>query len=331
MHLRFASVWLSASSLLVSACFCCAFAQSGGNTSQVFVTPDSKQLADSVARYESILASPKATDSRTLIETRVQLATAHFLLHLYIDSLADLKPLESAGNQMPAQAWAIKGLDELELDRLAEAVPSLRRAVQANPKSGTARLALGDALARSGRMQDAAREYEQQTRLTPSVADAWYKLGLAHSQMSANLSHEEVKSSEQDVVQQLAAEEILAKGDYLNAARTLFHLARSSPNQPEVHAELGSALLSLGYVTAAGNHFRQELNKSESPLAELGLVQTEAIAADWDQAGAELEKLSEEHPKELLRLLEFPPAGLIQQSWAAGQMKPPTSFTQSHA
>jgi tetratricopeptide (TPR) repeat protein len=332
--LRFASVRLAASALLALSSFAfCAFAQNSGRIPQPLATPNSTQLEDSVARYQRILSSGGVTDTRTLNQIRVQLATAHFLLHRYTDSLHDLKPLESAaGKQMSEQAWTIKGLDELELNQLTDAVHSLRLAIHTNAKSATARLALGDALARSGRMEDAARENERQTQMTPSLADAWYKLGLAHSQISADLSHDRVKASEQNIVQQLAGEEMLAKDDNLNAARTLFRLARTFPSQPQVHAELGSALLALGYATAARDHFRQELlNNPESPLAKLGLAQTDALSGNWEQVAAELDQLSTTNPAELTRMLEFPSAGLLQQAWTAGKMKPPTSFTQSRA
>lgn len=334
MLLRFASVWLAADLLLVSALFfLSALAQNSGIAPQPLATPDTGHLEESIAGYEKILSSPGTTDPRSLTKIRTQLATAHLLLHRYADSLHDLEPLESgAGNQMSAQAWTIKGLDELELNQLPQAVHSLQLAMRLNPRSATARLALGDALARTGRMDEAAREYDQQTRLTPSLTDAWYKLGLAHSQISANLTHEQAKPSEQGIVQQLTAEELLAQGDNLNAAKLLLRLVRSSPGQPDAHAELGSALLALGYSAAARDHFEQELiNNPESPVAELGLVQTGALADDWDKVSRRLEHLSTTQPKELLRLLEFPPAGLVQQAWTAGQLKPSPSFTDSHA
>jgi len=116
----------------------------------------------------------------------------------------------------------------------------------------------------------------------------------------------------------------------MNAARRLFRLAHLTPVQPEVHADLGSALLTLGYVKTAQDHFQQELVKNpESPQAMLGLTQTAALAGNWSQVGANLERLSIQQSHELTRLLEFPPAGLVVQSWSAGQMNPPTSFIDS--
>lgn len=180
--------------------------------------------------------------------------------------------------------------------------------------------------------EDASREYEKQANLTPSLADAWYKLGLAHSQISVQVSRAAVKPTEQDLIQQLNAEELLAKGDTLNAARMLFRLVRQPSVRPDVQANLGTALLTLGYLKAAQDHFMQELaTNSESPLAEIGLLQTAALSGDWTQVENRFEHMSRSHPQELTRLVEMPPAGLILQAAASGQLKPTESFSHSPA
>lgn len=277
-----------------------------------------------------------------MVEVEEHLGAIYFLLHRYRDSIDVLRPAlgerspsksleKSSGTiALDAQSWLVSGLDCLELNQLSHAVSALRRALALQPENASARLALGDALARSGRMKDAATEYEKQIKLTPSLADAWYKLGMAHSQISVETSRERVKPAEQDLTQQLSAEEFLAKGDNLTAARMLFRVLRRSPGQPEVHAELGTALLALGYAKAAEDHFHRELaHNPESPLAQLGLAQTAALSGDWDQVSAILEHLSKSQPREFTRLLEFPAAGLVVQSWSGGQMSPPESFAGS--
>jgi tetratricopeptide (TPR) repeat protein len=330
--LRLASVWMGVlSAALLGAASAAAQSHRAAGT-EAFAAPDSKQLEQSVAAYERILSAPAGAVAQSVLdETRSRLATAHFLLHRYEESLHDLQPLASAGHgRLSAQAWIIQGLDELELNRLPEAIDSLKRATNANPKSATARLALGDALARSGRMEDASREYEKQTNLTPSVADAWYKLGMAHSQISVQMSRESVRPTEEDLIQQLNAEELLAKGDTLNAARSLFRLARQPSVRPDVQAELGTALLTLGYLKAAQDHFSQELaTNSESPLAEIGLLQTAALGGDWAQVENRFEQMSWSHPQELSRLLEMPPVGMVLQAAANGQLTPTESFSLS--
>jgi tetratricopeptide (TPR) repeat protein len=305
---------------------------------------DPAQLAKTAESYENFLrGTGPGTASR--VEVQQRLGAVYFLLHRYRDSLNVLTSIlgeperaappqknDSPPSLLEVQSWLVAGLDYLELNQLADASRTLRHALSLQPDNANARLALGDALARSGRMLDAADEYQRQARLTPALADAWYKLGLARSQISLEVSRAKVKAADEPITQQLAAEELLAKGDTLNAARTLFRLLHASPNQPEVHAELGTALLAMGYVKAAQDHFHQELVKNrESPLAELGLAQTAAFTGDWTQVGTTMERLSEFEPREMTRLLEFPPAGPVLQAWDKGQMNPPESFLQSPA
>jgi tetratricopeptide (TPR) repeat protein len=313
---------------------------------------NSEQLLRTAESYEKFLHEAGAATSESAVEIQEQLGAVYYLLHRYNDSLAVLKPvlrteanLKSSenlssvqtsrsdsvkGRALEAQSWLVSGLDYLELNQLADATFSLRHALAMQPNSANARLALGDALARTGHMQQAAREYEDQTRRTPSLADAWYKLGLAQEEISVEMSRQEVNPAGRRLIEQLNAEELVAKGDNLNAARILFRVLRESPRQAEVHAQLGSALLALGYVKAAQDHFHQELlDNPESPLAHLGLVQTAALESNWSTVASELEHLSASNRDELIRQLEFPPAGLVVQAWSNGQMSAPQSFLDS--
>jgi tetratricopeptide (TPR) repeat protein len=290
-----------------------------------------EQLNRTVSEYEKFLKAPPAgTPPTTLSEARTRLATAYFMQHRYHDSLEVLEPLLTASNNVPAQAWTVKGLDELELNQLSQAVPSLRHAVRENPESPTARLALGDALARSGHMQGAAQEYQRQTRLTPELADAWYKLGLAHDRLATEVADTPVRPSEETIPQQLLAEALIAKGDNLNAARMLFRVARRSPTQPDIHAGLGIALLALGYARAARDQFRQELIRNpESPNARLGMDETSVLTGDWQEAKTGFEYLARTQPLEFTRELESPPAGLVIDAWSGGRIKAPQWFLSS--
>ncbi len=154
---------------------------------------------EAAALYQRLLPSIDLSkaDPATRVHVRTRLATAYYLLHRYSESLQAVAPLTSKSSPqspLPAQAWLVQGLDQLELGQLPEAIASLRETLALNPDSGTARLALGDALVRSGRLEDATREYEEQTRRTPSLPDAWYKLGLAHAQMGTEVAHSWLQS-----------------------------------------------------------------------------------------------------------------------------------------
>jgi tetratricopeptide (TPR) repeat protein len=323
-------------------------AQVEGNSHSEGRSPE--QLRKTAESYEDFLRAPLApgTPRSKIAETQAQLGAVYFLLHRYRDSLDVLRPVlreqqtskasetEQAGRSkavsLQAQSWLVSGLDHLELNEATDAIAALRHALAMQPKNANARLALGDALARSGRMEDAAKEYAAQTKLTPSLPDAWYKLGLADSQLSVEIARSKVKEVDRSITQQLNAEELMAKGDNLNGARILFRLMRQARAQPEVHGELGTTLLALGYAKAAEDHFHQEIaTDPESPQSHLGLAQTAALRGDWAEVSGQLQYLSKSQPRELTRLLEFPPAGLILQAWNGGQLKPSDDFAQSAA
>jgi len=272
------------------AASCLARGQSAAENPPNPLSEDSQnqQYEAAVSQYEYLLVTAPETTSRSaLFSVRTQLATAFFMLHRYEDSLHALEPMIPANwkssshplskaapnlSGIPAQAWVVQGLDYLELNRLPEAARSLRQALVANTNSGTARLALGDALARSGQLHEALREYQEQVRRAPTLSDPWYKLGLAHSALASRLPGDAGEKFGDSVVgQQLAAEKLLATGSNLDAARALSRLLRQAPAQLQLHADLGAALLGLGYPKSAESHFRQELERDpDCPLARLG-------------------------------------------------------------
>jgi tetratricopeptide (TPR) repeat protein len=319
--------------MVVPASFSAQFPRDSADKSQAYEV--------AIARYKEFLAHPpKETPRSTLVKVRADLATAYFMLHQYAESLEVLKAFadENGGRSNPgsslaeAQAWLVRGLAYLELDRPEEATPSLRRAVAANSNSGTARLALGDALARSGHFQDAALQYTEQTHRTPSLPEAWYKLGLAHIQIANELPRtSSPKFSHSVLGQQLAAERSLLSGNNQDAATILTRLARQGANLPGLHAELGTALLRMGYAKSGEAQFTREIAIDPiSPEARVGLAETAALRGDWQQVSTELRGAAATVPRELARLLELAPAGIVHQAWTRG-MPLPEAFSRSPA
>ena len=316
---------LACAPMVMAASFSAQFPRDSADKSQEY------ELA--IARYKAFLAHPpKETPRSTVVKVRTDLATAYFMLHQYAESLEVLKAFadEKGGRSNPgsssaeAQAWLVRGLAYLKLDRPNEATPSLRRAVAANSNSGTARLALGDALARSGHLQDAALQYTEQTHRTPSLPEAWYKLGLAHIQIANELPRTFSPKFSQSVLgQQLAAERSLLSGNNQDAATILTRLARQGANPPGLHAELGTALLRMGYAKSGEAQFTREIAIDPiSPEACVGLAETAALRGDWQEVSTELGRAGATVPRELARLLEFAPAGIVHQAWTRGTPLP---------
>lgn len=326
----------------------------------------SAHYQDAVRHYQNFLASQSSRSSSAVVEARIGLATAFFMLHRYQESLDALQPLipsmgdlasSAAGASepratrpapsIPAQASLLRGLDDLELsrpgdvNRLSDATASLRRALELNPASGTARMALGDALARSEHLEEAADEYREQLRRTPKLGDAWYKLGLVYTNLSGKLAAEFARQQAgSDLAIQLTAERLSDGGDYWGAAQALFPIVRSlgsspipakhgqdghAPFPPGLHATFGTALLQLGYWHAAQREFEAELSHDpESLPAQFGMAEIEALRSNWARALPILRHLMAAYPKELARQLESPPpAALLKVSKSKGFPLPP--------
>jgi tetratricopeptide (TPR) repeat protein len=302
-------------------------------------------VADKAGNYETAAkhyqayldkADPANADLRATAQVRTRLATLYFRLHRYRESLLTLTPLtrnKSPSTPIPPQAWLVQGLDYLEVNELPEAIQSLRQALKLNPASGTARLALGDALARSGNVAGAAEEYKEQLRRTPDEAEAWYKLGLAYGLLSKKVSSEFRRKYPQDTVgRQLEAEGLISQGRYADALRMLFPLPQEVPSQAGLYADLGMALLGLGFPQTAEAQFRKELmGNPHAPEALFGLLVTMSLRGDWGSVFEQLGVLAGSNPRELARFFESPPPAALRQALQQGQDAMPAQFLGSPA
>ena len=271
-------------------------------------------------RYQGFLDQLDSANMKpqTLVEIRTRLATLYFLLHRYPDSLRTVETITkkaSAALAVPPQAWVVEGLDELELNHLPEAIRALHQALKLNPSSGTARLALGDAFARSGDLRQAAAEYKEQLQRTPEEAEAWYKLGLAYGVLSKEVAGKFMSLHPQDSVGlQLEAERFIAHGSYPEALRILFPLLQKSPSQAGLYADLGMALLGLGFPQTAETQFRKELQADpQAPDARFGMLVILSLRGDWTKVLEELRVLAGSNPRELTRFLESPPPSALRE------------------
>jgi predicted Zn-dependent protease len=331
-----------ANGLLVPTIVCAWFASHARCAQSNQQLPDELRAAataENAGRYEQAaelyqraLSAADVTrmGAAVITEARTRLATDYFLLHRYKESLEAIEPVTShgAGAGITPQAWLVDGLDRLELGEFAGAEAALRKTLDTNPGSGTARLALGDALARSGHMEAAAREYRNQTERTPDQPDARYKLGLAYAQLSTEVAKSYAQSHPEDpVAQQLTAEQSLNDGNALQAARDLFNLLRNHQMQPQANSDLGEALVDLGYPKTAEEHFGRELAQDPlCPRARLGLAETASLRGDWALVASELRDLDRDQPRELGVLLQLQPPGTIRDAWRRGKIAVPADF-----
>src|SRR5207249_8257864 len=101
-------------------------------------------------------------------------------------------------------------------------------------------------------------------------------------------------------------------------------------NQAQMHADLGPALLGMGYTKSAEAEFRRELALDpQCPLARFGLGELTLLRGNWQEATVALEELTRAQPRELKRFLESPSPGTIRQAWKEGKIHMPEGFASS--
>jgi tetratricopeptide (TPR) repeat protein len=282
--------------------------------------------------YRQVLqAAVQQNELSSVFPVRVQLAKDYFFLRRYEDSLKALEPVLVTSGPTRATATLVAGLDNIELNRLPQAITNLREAVALDPRSGTARLSLGDAFARSGQLEEAAKEYREQLSRTPSVADAWYKLGVVYSSLSAQTVQDAERRNPTDsIVRMLVAERLLEKGASAVALPPLVAILHTSPVLPGLRADLGAALLDLGSIREASEQFRSELSRDpESPKALLGLAEADALNADWQTAFNLLIHLAHAHPRQLQQELEVPLPKPLREAWEQGHLAVPQRWADT--
>ena len=286
--------------------------------------------------YQSFLDKVDAAKVKpqAIVQVRTRLATLYFLLHQYRESLHTVTPItadKSSSSQVSPQAWLVQGLDYLEVNQLPEAIQALRQALKLNPASGTARLALGDAQARTGNLVGAVQEYKDQLRRTPGESEAWYKLGVAYGVLSKQVSSEFLQRYPQDTVaQQLHAERLIAQGSDPQALRILFAVLQESPSQAGLYADLGTALLGLGFPQTAETQFHKELERNpHAPDALFGLSVTMSLRGNWTSVPAQLVALAGSNPREITRFFESPPPAALRPALQEGLNAMPPQFAHA--
>jgi len=292
--------------------------------------------ATAAKHYQDFLdkVDPAKMKPQAIVEVRTRLAKLYFLLHQYRESLRTVAPVtenKDSSAPVPEQAWLVQGLDDLEINQLPEAIQALREALKLNPASGTARLALGDALARSGNLAGAIDQFKEQLRRTPDEVEAWYKLGLAYAFLSKETSNKFWQRYPKDSIgQQLKAEESISRGSSTEALRILFGLLEENTSKAGLYADLGMALLNLGFPQTAEIQFQKELKRNpHSPDALFGLSASMSLRGDWDGVAEKLRALAESNPQELTRLFESSPPIVLRQALQQKQITIPAHFAQT--
>jgi tetratricopeptide (TPR) repeat protein len=161
---------------------------------------------------------------------------------------------------------------------LAKEIEQLRKATALAPTFARARLALGKALLRDGKVEEAVAELQEAARLSPESGEARYQLGLAlaragrkqEATSELQKGRELVASDDRDknaMLDVAEAREALASGDLERAAAKLRHAIQLRPDSPEAQCTLGEVLEKKGDVVGAVAAYRKASELSPADAA----------------------------------------------------------------
>lgn len=187
-----------------------------------------------------------------------------------------------------------QGNKHAEQNKYPEAIIEYRRAVQADPRLGEARLKLAFAYASTGDGVNALREYVRAADLLPEDKDAQQKAGafmlLAGQFNDAQaLAQRMQKRDPNDVEAQILAANALAGLKDMDGAITAFEKAVAlDPDRSATYSELGSVRMVTGDKEKAEAAFRKAIELDpKSPMAHLSL--SNFLWATGDLPGASQE------------------------------------------
>ncbi len=170
---------------------------------------------------------------------------------------------QTASRQDPSfgPARLLAGVSLLALNRLAEAVTALERAVKLMPVEPTAHLQLADAYERTGRMEGVVDEYRRLVTLSPANDEYVYRLGKAYLRL-AQVSYSRLRRVNPNSarVNQALATEYAKQGRRDLAAQEFRRAAQLDPGLVEIH-------LALARLYAAEQRWNEALREVEQELA----------------------------------------------------------------
>jgi Flp pilus assembly protein TadD len=193
-----------------------------------------------------------------------------------------------------AQKALEKGNEHLAQQKVPEAIIEYRRAVQADPRLGEARLKLATAYASTGDGVNALREYVRAADLLPDDHAAQTKAGafmLFAGQFNdaQALALRMLQRNPKDVEAQVILANSLAGLKDINGAISAFEKAvELDPTRATTYSELGSVQMVTGNKDAAGTAFRKAIEIAPNS-ASAHLSYSNFLWATGDMAQAEQE------------------------------------------
>jgi putative PEP-CTERM system TPR-repeat lipoprotein len=209
--------------------------------------------------------------------------------------------------QATAREHFEKAEQQLAQKKVNEAIIEYRRAIQADPRLGKARLRLADAYVETGDGPNALREYARAAELLPENDEAQIKAGnfmLAAGQFAdaQGLGERLLARSPKSVeAQVLIANALAGLKDWESAVDAFEKAVQIDPDRVSTYSELGTVQMARGDLVAAEAAFRKAVEiDPKSPLALISLANFVWSRGDADQGEQLMKRALESDPKSVV-------------------------------
>jgi tetratricopeptide (TPR) repeat protein len=166
----------------------------------------------------------------------------------------------------------ILGIDYTQLNQAERAIPLLEKVLQHDATHRDALLALASAHFALKRFDRAAKVYQDEVKIRPDDADAWYGLGLCFEHLAEDTTRRMAQLGKDSPYTQRLMGEYLTEQDAGFDAEQAFRRAETAGRAQEgLHAALGFTYLRLGEIPQAEQEFSNERRLYPgNPDGELG-------------------------------------------------------------
>jgi len=191
----------------------------------------------------------------------------------------------------------------LRSGRPADAEPQLRKSLALRPESDPAHVALANALLAQKKTDAAVTELNAHLQRVPGDVEARTQLAEASFDLAryadalAELDRADAGAPPSSDRIKLRTSILISQEKWDAAAQTLAPLASSSPNDPELHAQLGSIFLHKRDFPAAERELRRALALDDKKLTTVkDLMSTLYLAGNYPAALDLLDQLAKREP-----------------------------------
>jgi tetratricopeptide (TPR) repeat protein len=207
-------------------------------------------------------------------ELRVDLSIAQFKARHYQDAMEQAK---AALRLRPGLASAnlFLGASYVELGEFGDAIPPLKKVLEAQPKDRNALLFLAQALSGARRYEEATEQFQRLSEVVPDNPKVWYGLGQSYEKLSKQAPGQ--------------------RGDYAELARQAYERLMKLPRSRESSIHLAELRSERDEWAEAAKEWREALKIApDDRQARAGLVWALYRARDYAAALALIDSIRKE-------------------------------------